>query len=71
MNDKTAKVWASINKNGFVMLWLDEPKRNEETGKWEAKYPYVNSVIYKQFSDFIQKTKLTWLSPPEYFELNY
>lgn len=58
-------IWFAINKNGFIGLYAEEPKRNNETGKWESKYPFVNSLIYDQITKMIEKSNLSWESEPE------
>ena len=39
-------VWAAINKNGSLSLHTEEPIRNEDTGIWVSKSPFVNSVLF-------------------------
>jgi hypothetical protein len=64
---KSIKCWACINKNGFLVLFTQEPKRNVETGKWEGEF-YLNSVIYKIIKDLFENTVRTWENDAEYFE---
>lgn len=64
---KSIKCWAGINKNGFLVLFTQEPKRNVETGKWEGEF-YLNSVIYKIIKDLFENTVRTWENDAEYFE---
>lgn len=61
------KCWAAVNKSGFVVLFTDEPKRNEETGKWEGNL-YVNSVVYAAIKDIFEKASWNWEKEAEYFE---
>lgn len=63
----TIKTWAGVNKNGFLMLFTKEPKRNTETNKWEGE-PYVNSVIYKMLTNLVEKAGMNWDNDAEYFE---
>ena len=42
---KVISIWLAINKSGFIGLYKDCPIKNEKTGKWEDKYPIINSVI--------------------------
>ena len=46
-------------------MFLDQPTRNEETGKWEANHCFVNSVIYNQICKLVEKTKMNWESDVE------
>ena len=62
-------VWFAVNKNGFVGLYSDEPKRNKDIGKWESKLPFINSVIYEQIIDLVQKTSMTWDKEPECIQI--
>ena len=43
--------------------------KNEKTGKWEGKYPIINSVIYDNITNLIQKSSLSWESEPEYISI--
>ena len=63
---KNIGVWFSINKNGFLNLSIDEPKRNSKLNKWEFKFPYLNSVAYKEIKDLVEKAKINWEHEPEY-----
>ena len=62
---KTLTVWFAVNKNGFIGIYSDEPKRNIETGKWESKFPFINSLIYDQICQLVEKAKLDWNKEPE------
>lgn len=63
----TNKCWAAVNKNGFLVLFTEQPKRNAETGKWEGPM-YVNSVLYKAIKEIFDKVKFNWEKEAEYFE---
>ena len=41
---KTQKIWVAVNKNGNVRMFTDEPIRTKQTGKWESKQPFLNSL---------------------------
>lgn len=66
-NKISIKCWAGVNKNGFLCLFSEQPKRNINTGKWEGLF-YVNSVIYKIIKDLFDKVNFNWEREPEYFE---
>ena len=66
---KVISIWLAINKSGFIGLYKDCPIKNEKTGKWEGKYPIINSVIYDNITDLIQKSSLSWESEPEYISI--
>ena len=67
MDKKSIKVWAATNKNGFLVITTDKPKKNEKTGKWEGTY-YNNSIIYNMVKDLFDKAHMNWQCEPEYFE---
>lgn len=57
-------VWVAVNKNGFVVMFLnDEPIKNENTGKWEGNY-YANSLLYKDIINLVEKSNITWDCDP-------
>lgn len=62
---KTIQVWFAVNKNGFVGMFLDEPTRNENTGKWDSDHYFVNSLIYPQICEIVEKAKMTWEAEPQ------
>ena len=64
--EKSRECWVAVNKNGFIVLFTKEPKRNIEAGKWEGNL-YADSVIYNIMKDIVKKGKMTWESEPEYF----
>jgi len=68
---KTVKLWAGVNKNGWVSLHNEQPTRNEAQGKWVSKSPFCNQNVQKQFTEMMAKVKMTWEAEPEYFELNF
>ena len=63
----TIKVWAGVNKNGFLVLFTKEPKRNVAAGKWEGEM-YINSAIYKMLTNLVEQAKMSWENEAEYFE---
>lgn len=70
-NKYTVKVWAAVNADGYIGLYNEEPTRNEQTRKWECKFPYCNQIVYNQFSSLVRKAGMTWQHEPEYFELTF
>lgn len=71
MTKKNVGVWTAVNRNGNIVSFTECPEKNTETGKWEAKHPFVNSVFYNQIKDLIVKANMTWESEPEYFEIQF
>ena len=63
---KNIGIWFCVNKNGFLNLSIDEPKRNEITHKWSFKYPFLNSIAYNEISSLVEKAKIGWQHEPEY-----
>jgi hypothetical protein len=73
MSNKTGasiNIWIGVNKNGFVSLHLEEPKRNKITGKWESNKLFCNSAIQRQLEDLIKRAQLTWENDCEFIELS-
>lgn len=69
MDKKTIKVWAARNKNGFLVLTSNKPKKNESAGRWEGTY-YINSRVYNVIKDLFDKANMNWQNEPEYFEFS-
>jgi len=66
---KSVTIWFAVNKNGNVRMFLDNPKKNTERGIWEGKYPYVNSIIYKDINKVVKQAKMTFENNPEVIEI--
>ena len=64
-------VWFAVNKNGFIGLYADEPSRNKKTGKWESKFPVVNSLVYDQIVSLVEKSGMKWENDPECINLTF
>lgn len=67
---KNQSIWVAVNKNKFVVMFIERPKRNNYTGKWEGKY-YCNSIAYSQLKDLVEHAELTWQHDPEPFNLQF
>lgn len=65
MTTKEFMVWFCVNKDGFICMFADEPKRNTETKKWDSKFPFVNSILYDQIIKIVENAKMTWENDPE------
>ena len=68
--NRTLEIWVAVNKNGDVRMFTDEPVRNNETGRWEGKHPFVNCILQVQFEELCTKSKITWEMEPNPFEIN-
>ena len=68
--NRTINVWVYVNKNGFIGMSIDEPKRNEKNGKWVVQNPFCNSQLYNMIVATVQKTNMSWNNEPEFFEMN-
>lgn len=66
---KSIQLWIGVNKNGSISMHTNEPQRNEDTGTWVSNSPFVNSVLYKNFSEMIEKTQMNWESSCEVFQI--
>lgn len=71
MADKNSSmlIWFCCDKNQRVQMFLDEPVRNTKLGKFEGKYPYVNSVIYKDFCEVVKQAKMNFNTEPQVIEI--
>lgn len=69
-NKSSIDVWVAVNKNGDVLMFTDEPTRNNDTGKWESANPYINSLIQKDFDTLMKKSNVTWEAEPNMFTLS-
>lgn len=67
---KNIDIWVAVNKNGTVRIFTDEPIRNNISGKWEGKHPFISSVLQKQFEDLCQKSNITWEVDANPFSIN-
>lgn len=63
------QVWFAVNRDGFLGLYLEEPKRDDTTGKWVSDKPFLNTVLYRQVKDMVDKSKFTWSMDPECFAI--
>lgn len=66
----TITVWVAKNKNGKLSMHTVEPYRDEVNGIWESSSPFINSILYKNLSEMIDKTLMNWESSPEPFQLH-
>jgi len=66
---KVLSIWLTVNKNGSVLLHTSEPRKNEDTGKWESDNLYCNSVLYEQMKELVKNSGMGWNSEPEQFEI--
>jgi len=73
MNDtikkKSITVWLGVNKNGHISIHTEEPIRDEEHGVWKSNSPFLNSVIYANLSQMIERTQMNWESGYEIFQI--
>lgn len=67
MSDKTTKigVWFAKHKNGLLMTFIDEPKR--EGDGWTGNF-YVNSVIHENLENILKGSSYSWKDEPQYIE---
>lgn len=67
MSDKTSKigVWFAKHKNGSLLLFVNEPKR--EGDGWVGNF-YVNSVIHENLKNMLNGSSFSWKDEPQYIE---
>lgn len=68
--EKRQQIWFAVNKNDHVVMFIEEPIKNEKLGKWESKYPYINSSIYKEICSLVQQSKMNWNSESQCIEIS-
>lgn len=66
---KAKTIYLCVNGDGFVCMFSGEPVRDEENQKWIGKWPYINSIVYKNILPIAFSMGLTWENEPEIFEL--
>jgi hypothetical protein len=66
---KSITVWIGVNRNGKISMHTVEPTRNEDLGIWVSNSPFVNSVLYVNLSQTIEKTQMNWESSCEVFQI--
>lgn len=62
---KAIEVWFAVNRDGFVGMYMEKPIRNEETGHWDSKFPFVNPQAYQIIEKITEQAKMTWENDPE------
>jgi hypothetical protein len=62
-------IFVTLDKKNNVYLWLDEPKRKSESDIYKGNYIYLNSIKYKEISELVKKSSLSWNSEPVIFEI--
>lgn len=58
------KTFITKNSNGFVYIWLEEPKRNNHVKKWQGKFFLIDSILYEKSKDLIKDIDFDWNSEP-------
>ena len=65
MSKKTqTPLFITVNKNGFMSIWYDEPIKNEKLGKWRGSFPFCNSIMYNEFAVMIKEANINFISEP-------
>ena len=62
-------IWFAINKNDKVVMFIEEPKKNVGLGIWDSKFPYVNSLLYKEICEIAKQAKMNFETEPQYIEI--
>lgn len=60
-------VWFAKNKQGMLMLFTSEPKRNGNS--WKGNF-YVNSIIYENIKNMLNGSSYSYKDEPQYLEFN-
>ena len=50
----------TVNRSGFITSWLNEPIKNEKSGKWVGKYALSDSLFYKKVKKIVKETNYSW-----------
>lgn len=69
--DNFQGVWFCVNKNNKVVMFTEEPKKNKKLGIWESKFPYVNSILYKEMCEISKQAKMNFETEPQYIEIKF
>ena len=66
------RIWCAISKDGTLLTFVDEPKRDEQDEYWTG-HPYCNSVAYKYLMDLLgdQINQLSFDNEPFFITLEY
>ena len=69
MTDKAIQIWFGVNKQDYLQLFLDEPKKDMKVGKYVGKYPFVNSLWYDEMYKMVKAAGMTWESEPQCLDI--
>ena len=53
-------IYITVNRNGFINCWLDEPTKDSKIGKWVGKYTFANSIVYGNATQIVKETQYSW-----------
>lgn len=53
-------IFVTVNRNGFMNCWLNEPTRDEKAGKWVGKYVIADSINYERAKKIVKEIDYGW-----------
>lgn len=72
MGKEDVRIWCAISKDGTLLTFVNEPKRDEQNEHWVGDL-YCNSVAYKCLKDILgdQLNQLSFDNEPFFITLEY
>lgn len=64
----TKGFWVAVNKNLNVVMFCDEPTKNENLGRWEG-VPYINSYALDQILPILKQANFGFNDEPQFLSL--
>lgn len=65
MAENTLTVWAVVSKSNKLILFSEEPKRDDSIYCGWLGPIYINSIMYKQLEPVIKQSEMNYDSEPE------
>ena len=53
-------IFVTVNRNGFINCWLNEPIKDEKAGKWVGKFTFADSENYERVKSIVKETGYSW-----------
>lgn len=53
-------IYITVNRNGFINCWLNEPYKDNKSGKWIGKYSLANYENYMYVTKIVKETSYSW-----------
>ena len=63
------QIWVGVNNNGFISIHGEEPHRDNIYKKWVSNALICNSKLYKEVTNLVEKSKMSWESDSALLEI--